>query len=310
MPDLYAINLFLQERLEADWRKEVSPSQAARWLQEAGLLPDGSSGAELRELLAAGRIAGQQRRPDRKKGSWRIRRLAETRDPQSIQEARRRMRTYLPLDRAIFHPDWPLSRDNSAFWEELGKAVAAFGYLENTLVSACYSLTPPPADPRNIRAEQIPAHLQWYAEVEAFRADSLHVLAGRFDKLLRKDGRVPHTVRDELRKRLEELRHWRNSLCHGAWFGFSGDGDGVLSHYTMKNKQVTQFPPMVSLKDLAELRARVVDAIVTVEEAASVAGSGSAAATVFRRQYEPLNSPPDPEYKDRLMRDGDGGVCE
>ena len=93
------------------------------------------------------------------------------------------------------HPDWPLSRDNPAFWEELGKAVAAFGYLENTLVSACYSLTAPPADPGNIHAEQIPEYLQWYQEVEAFRTDSLHVLAGRFDKLLKQDGRVSHTGR-------------------------------------------------------------------------------------------------------------------
>ncbi len=161
------------------------------------------------------------------------------------------------------------------------------------MVSACYSLTPPPTDPRNLQAEHVPAHLQWYAEVEAFRADNLHVLAGRFDKLLKKDGRVPHTVRSELRRQLDELRHWRNALCHGAWFGFSGDGAGVLSHYSMKNKRVMQFPPMVTLNDLAELRGRVVDATIRVEETASVAGSGSAAATVFRRQYEPRNSPLD-----------------
>ena len=293
MPDLYAINLHLQERLEADWRKEVDASRAAHWLQEAGLLPNGRNGSELRQLLEAGRIAGQQWRPDRDGGLWWIRRLAQSRDIQSIQEARRRMRSYLPLDRSIMHPDWPLSRDNPAFWEELGKAVAAFGYLENTLVSACYSLTAPPADPGNMQDEQIPALLQWYREVEAFRADSLHVLAGRFDKLLKKDGRVPHTVRNGLRKQLDELRHWRNALCHGAWFGFSGDGAGVLSHYFMENKQAIRFPPTVALKDLAELRARIVDATIRVEETASVAGSGSAAATVFRRQFEPRNSPPE-----------------
>lgn len=253
-------------------------------------MPNGGDGSELYELLAGGRIAGQQRRPDRKGGLWWIRRLAQSRDLQSIQEARRRLRSYLPLDRSIMHSDWPLSRDNPAFWEELGKAVAAFGYLENTLVSACYSLTPPPADPRDLQAEHVPAHLQWYAEVEAFRADSLHVLAGRFDKLLKKDGRVPHTVRNELRRQLDELRHWRNALCHGAWFGFSGDGAGVLSHYSVKNRRITRFPPTVALKDLAELRGRVVDATIRVEETASVAGSGSAAATVFRRQYEPRNS--------------------
>ena len=61
----------------------------------------------------------------------------------------------------------------------------------------------------------------------------------------------------------------------------------------MKSKRVMKFPPMVALKDLAELRGRVVDATIRVEETASVAGSGSAAAIVFRRQYEPWNSPLD-----------------
>ena len=177
MPDLYAINLHLQERLESDWRKEVRAPEAADWLHEAGLLPDRGNGPDLCELLAAGGIAGQRRRPDRKEGSWWIRRLAQSRGPQSIQESRRRLRSYLPLDRSILHPDWPLSRDNQPFWEELGKTVAAFGYLENTLVSACYSLTEPPASPGNIRFEQVPAYPQWYAGVEAFRTDSLRVLA-------------------------------------------------------------------------------------------------------------------------------------
>ena len=39
------------------------------------------------------------------------------------------MRTYLPIDRDILPPDWPLSKDDTMFWEELRKTVAAFGYL-------------------------------------------------------------------------------------------------------------------------------------------------------------------------------------
>ena len=41
MPDLYTINLFLQEWLEARWREEVDTSKATLWLHEAGLLPNG-----------------------------------------------------------------------------------------------------------------------------------------------------------------------------------------------------------------------------------------------------------------------------
>ncbi len=134
MSDLYAINLHLQERLEREWRKEVRAAEAAVWLDDAGLLRDCKRGLPLRTLLLAGRIAGQQHRPDRpdqSNGSWWIRRLAESRDAMEIQQARRQIRRYLPIDRGILHAEWPLSRGNSTFWEELGRTVAAWGILDH-----------------------------------------------------------------------------------------------------------------------------------------------------------------------------------
>ena len=295
MPDLYAINLHLQQRLEREWCEEVRAVEATVWLGDAGLLRNYKNGLPLRRLLRAGRIAGQEQRPDQGKGSWWIRRLADSPDQDGIWHARQRMRRYLPIDRDILHADWPLSRDKPAFWEELGKTVAAFGYLENELVSACYSLTAPPANPNDLRQEQVPAYLKWYTEVEAFRGDAMYVLTERFGKLLKEDGRVPHTVRTGLRARLDELRHWRNALCHGAWFGFSGDGAGVLSHYYREGKRIVQIPPTVTLQDLADLRARIVDATIQVAETSSVAGSSSALAVALPRKYEPRNCEPEQE---------------
>ena len=80
MPDLYAINLHLQKRLERDWRDEVRAVEAAAWLDKAGLLTDRKGGLPLRDLLRAGRIAGQEQRPNKKNGSWFIRRLAGSRE--------------------------------------------------------------------------------------------------------------------------------------------------------------------------------------------------------------------------------------
>ena len=83
------------------------------------------------------------------------------------------MRTYLPIDRDILPPGWPLSKDNTMFWEELRKTVAAFGYLQDTLTSAYYSVTAPPTHFDSLRPNQIEAYLKRYAKVEAFRADTL-----------------------------------------------------------------------------------------------------------------------------------------
>ena len=85
MLNLYAINLHLQERLEHDWRDEIRAAEAAVWLDEAGLLADRKNGLPLRALLRAGRIAGQEQRPNTKNGSWWIRRLAKSRGPQAIR---------------------------------------------------------------------------------------------------------------------------------------------------------------------------------------------------------------------------------
>ena len=293
MSDLVAINLHVQERLERDWREKVRATEAAGWLDEAGLLRNYKNGLPLRRLLRAGRIAGQQQLPDREDGSWWIRRLAKCRDTMAIQEARQRIRRYLPIDRNVLHDDWPVSGDYPAFWLELGKTVAAFGNLENELTSACYALTAPPADIGDLQPDQIEAHLKWYAKVEGYRADAMFTLAKRFDELLRKDGRVPHTVRTDLRRRLDELRTWRNALCHGAWFGFSEDGAGHLSQYYREGERVVRFPPMVTLQNLADLRGRIVDATIRVIETSSVAGSGSALAVVLARKFEPRNREPE-----------------
>ena len=293
MSDLYAINLHVQERLERDWREEVRASEAAGWLDEAGLLRNDKNGLPLRRLLRAGRIAGQQQLPDRANGSWWIRRLAKSRDAMAIQEARQRIRRYLPIDRNVLHDDWPIFGDYPPFWLELGKTVAAFGHLETELNSACYALTAPPADIGDLQPDQIEAHLKWYAKVEGYRADAMFALVKRLDELLRKDGRVPHAVRTDLRRRLDELRTWRNALCHGAWFGFSGDGAGHLSHYYREGERVVQIPPKVTLQNLADLRGRIVDATIRVVEASSVAGSGSALAVVLAREFEPRNREPE-----------------
>ena len=118
----------------------------------------------LRELLCAGRIAGQQRRPDRGNGSWWFRCLAESRDAMAIQRA---PATDSPVSA---HRPEHLSRRLAAIRGPPGllggTGVAAFGYLKSELTSACHALTAPPADCGNLQPDHIEAHLKWYAKVE------------------------------------------------------------------------------------------------------------------------------------------------
>ena len=304
MADLYAINLHLQERLEQDWRDDVRAPEAARWLDKAGLLTDRKGGLPLRKLLRAGRIAGQEQRPDKKNGTWFIRRLAASRDPIAIRDARERLRRCLPIDRDALPPDWPVNQGPAVFWQELGKTVAAFGYLEHILASTCYAfLSTGEKAVALLEANDHEAMRRWTERLLRSRIDPMHGLTSELDRVLREAGRVPNTVRETLVSELRELRPWRNALCHGAWLSICEDGSGHLEYLYLANGVPVAFEPKFTLKDLSDVRARTVDITIRVAEAASVAGpaythmggTGYALATVMPRMYAPRSAPPERE---------------
>ena len=71
------INEYLQSRLLNLACVRISAVEAAKWLDEAGLLQDSPSrpGQPLRMFLRANRIVGQEQRPNQKNGRWWINRL-------------------------------------------------------------------------------------------------------------------------------------------------------------------------------------------------------------------------------------------
>jgi hypothetical protein len=62
MPDTYKISQFLQNTLDEKGLSEVTANDAAKWLDEAGLLKDSPTrpGKPLRDLLRAKQIIGQR----------------------------------------------------------------------------------------------------------------------------------------------------------------------------------------------------------------------------------------------------------
>ena len=303
MPDLYAINLHLQERLERDWREEVRAGEAADWLDRTGLLADRQGGLLLRTLLRAGRIAGQEQRPNKKNGAWWIRRLAKSRDPDSIRKARKRLRRYLPIDRTAFPTDWPASQGTPVFWQEFGKTVAAFGYLEYIMAAACYALLATGERAIALLYADRDALSRWYNRLIRSQIDSMRGLTVEFDRVLRESGRIPHKVRKDLVERLDELRPWRNALCHGAWLSIDRDGPGHLQHLYLEEGVPVAFEPKFTLKNLSDIRARTAETIFRVAEAASIAGPdntyaagpGFAFVVGMPREYEPRHAPPEQE---------------
>ena len=311
LPDLYIINLCLQERLERDWREEVRAVEAARWLDKAGLLRNYNNGLSLRRLLRAGRIAGQEQRPNRKNGTWFIRRLAASRDPHAVREARERLRRCLPIDRDVLPPDWPVNQGPAVFWQELGKTVAAFGYLEHILASTCFALLATGERATALLQENDhEAMRRWTKRLVHSQTDSLRRLTCQLEKVLTETGLVPRAVREDLVARLDELRAWRNALCHGAWLSVDKDGSARLEHVYRDERLPTGFERDVDVKRLSDVRGRTVDVTIRIAEAASVAGpaythmggTGYALTTVMPRMYEPRSAPPEPDLLQAARR--------
>ena len=75
--DIEGINAHLQSRLLTENRDEVDAVEAARWLDEKGLLADRKErpGLPLRRLLRGGLIEGAEQRPRKPYGRWRILRI-------------------------------------------------------------------------------------------------------------------------------------------------------------------------------------------------------------------------------------------
>src|SRR4051812_1189651 len=91
------ISAYLQEQLRARGLTEVAAVDAARWLEDAGLLANAADrpGRPLRSLLRAGRVRPAEQRPPAPNGRWYIlrrREAARARERPSVDEVLERFR--------------------------------------------------------------------------------------------------------------------------------------------------------------------------------------------------------------------------
>ena len=208
-------------------------------------------------------------------------------------------------------PDWPVDQGPADFWQELGKTVAAFGYLEHILASTCYALLATGARAAALlEADDNAALSEWWKRLVGSQTDSLYRLTRELENVLTEAGLVPRAVREDLVTRLDELRPWRNALCHGAWLSVDENGSARLEHVYKYEGLPAGFERSVDVKRLSDLRARTVDVTIRIAEAASVAGpaythvggAGYALATVMPRMYAPRNAPPEPDLLHAAQR--------
>ena len=176
----------------------------------------------------------------------------------------------LIVDRARLPEDWPTNRGSSAFWEQLGRTVATFSHLEDMMARAWFGLTATREFEDMEQAET--AFPEWEKAVKETLTDSLYSLRKKLNKAFEDDDRVSNEVADAYLARLDELRVWRNALCHGAWQGFQEDGSVGLRHFTRRDKEPESLENCLSVETLFSIRAATVDATADLVDILSAAG--------------------------------------
>ena len=117
------------------------------------------------------------------------------------------------INRDQLHADFPTQFQDSVFWEELGRTIATFGFIEGALAKAIFALTgskefDPKGEPEAFNA--------WIKTLEKALTDQLGGLINTYEKALAENPRTMKHDFSKLIAELKEAKEIRNALCHGS----------------------------------------------------------------------------------------------
>lgn len=118
------------------------------------------------------------------------------------------------IDRDKIHADFPTQFQTPTFWEELGRTVATFGFIEGELAKAIFALTG--AQEFDPRADS-EVFNSWIKTLKRALTDQLGGLISSYEKALKENPRTRKHDFSRLIADLKKAKEIRNALCHGSW---------------------------------------------------------------------------------------------
>jgi hypothetical protein len=133
---------------------------------------------------------------------------------------------------------FPTHRHTAAFWENLGRTVATFGFLEEVLGKAIFAFT---ATIRCSECEIEAAFEKWLPTLEGALIDPLAGLIDAYGKAVRDNPEATIANLDDLLAELRKASVIRNVLCHGSWRRPDANGKS-LPLFVNRQKRVWDAP--------------------------------------------------------------------
>ncbi len=158
------------------------------------------------------------------------------------------------IDRKEVDPLYPTNFHSPIFWEELGRLIATFGFLEKTLMKAIFVFQGTKEqydDPEKPNSD----FEVWFKQLEVTAADTLHPLAEKYRDAVKENPNSTRKVED-LVNDIKSLAKVRNVLCHGFWEVPDETGKSLPKFIGKKNFERCE--EKFDHEDLQKLRERVV----------------------------------------------------
>lgn len=161
---------------------------------------------------------------------------------------------------------YPTHVHSPTFWEALGRAVATFGFLEETIGKAIFAIT----GTREVPEAEIEVALeQWQKTLEGVISTPLVGRIEVYGKHLR--GHPKKTIEnpEDLITALKDAAVLRNVICHGSWH--SPDADGRSTPYFF-NKKIEKFETPIDVAYLEQLQRHVAELACDVIDTVTMMG--------------------------------------
>ena len=157
----------------------------------------------------------------------------------------------LIIDRGKLPPLFPTHVLSPEFWEQLGRTVATYGFLEEVLGKAIFAFTAT----RNYSPDKIDAAYQaWLPQLQRALTDQLSSLADSYGRAARDNPATTTENVDELVQDIKKATVIRNVLCHGSWRSPNANGASVP---LFVNWQKEVFDTAIDIAYLEQVQAHV-----------------------------------------------------